>query len=143
SCWDGRNTDSANHRTHMAIVDEQGNCPSGVQPVPQLVPRTVYDVHAPTLADGGEALPLFAADSVPEQPHEPITDHGHLLNFHAGDLRQELVDCITEGRTCGAGGNGGGDNGGDNGNGGGGDGNGGGDNGAGNPGQGGDQDNGG
>ncbi|CAM5574943.1 hypothetical protein SHIRM173S_09176 [Streptomyces hirsutus] len=47
-CWDGRNIDSANHRTHMAFVDAQGNCPSGFTPVRQLVRRgSVYDVDAP------------------------------------------------------------------------------------------------
>ncbi|MEU3948804.1 DUF1996 domain-containing protein [Streptomyces sp. NPDC029526] len=133
SCWDGRNTDSANHRTHMAFVDEQGNCPSGFKPVPQLVQRIVYDVDAPSLDDGGKTVPLFAVDSFPEQLHKPITDHGDFINVFDEDLMNEMVDCINEGRTCGAGGNGGGDNGGDNG----GDGNG---NGGGDAGNGGDND---
>ncbi|MGW7222151.1 DUF1996 domain-containing protein [Streptomyces sp. NPDC054826] len=116
SCWDGRNTDSANHRTHMAFVDEQGNCPSGFKPVPQLVQRIVYDVDAPSLDDGGKTVPLFAVDSFPEQLHKPITDHGDFINVFDEDLMNEVVACINEGRTCGAGGDGG--NGGDNGNGG-------------------------
>ncbi|MEZ7154307.1 DUF1996 domain-containing protein [Streptomyces sp. MAD19A] len=134
SCWDGRNIDSANHRTHMAFTDAEGNCPSGFQPIPQLVQRIVYDVDAPSLEDGGKTVPLFAVDSFPEQLHKPITDHGDFINVFEEDLMNEVVACINEGRTCGAGAgggdNGGGDNGGDNGNGGGDDGNGGGDNGA-------------
>ncbi|MDN3289828.1 DUF1996 domain-containing protein [Streptomyces thermocarboxydus] len=141
SCWDGRNIDSANHRTHMAFTDAEGNCPAGFQPIPQLVQRIVYDVDAPSLEDGGKTVPLFAVDSFPEQLHKPITDHGDFINVFEEDLMNEMVDCINEGRTCGAGAgggdNGGGDNGGDNGNGGGddgngddGNGNGGGDNGA-------------
>src|SRR5690606_4152441 len=86
SCWDGRNTDSANHRTHMAFVDEQGNCPSGFKPVPQLVQRIVYDVDAPSLDDGGKTVPLFAVDSFPEQLHKPITDHGDFINVFDEDL---------------------------------------------------------
>ncbi|WSB95277.1 DUF1996 domain-containing protein [Streptomyces cellulosae] len=127
SCWDGRNIDSANHRTHMAFTDAEGNCPAGFQPIPQLVQRIVYDVDAPSLEDGGKTVPLFAVDSFPEQLHKPITDHGDFINVFEEDLMNEMVDCINEGRTCGAGAgggdNGGGDNGGD-------DGNGGGDNGA-------------
>ncbi|MCX4475213.1 DUF1996 domain-containing protein [Streptomyces cellulosae] len=144
SCWDGRNIDSANHRTHMAFTDAEGNCPAGFQPIPQLVQRIVYDVDAPSLEDGGKTVPLFAVDSFPEQLHKPITDHGDFINVFEEDLMNEMVDCINEGRTCGAGagggdngggdnggddGNAGGDNGGDNGNGGGDNGNGG-DNGA-------------
>ncbi len=119
SCWDGRNTDSANHRTHMAFVDAEGNCPAGFEPVPQLVQRIVYDVDAPSLEDGGKTTPLFAVDSFPEQLHKPITDHGDFINVFDEDLMDEMVDCINEGRTCGSGA-GGGD--GDGGNGGDGDG---------------------
>lgn len=133
SCWDGRNIDSANHRTHMAFTDAEGNCPAGFQPIPQLVQRIVYDVDAPSLEDGGKTVPLFAVDSFPEQLHKPITDHGDFINVFEEDLMNEMVDCINEGRTCGAGAgggdNGGGDNGGDDGNAGGDNGNGG-DNGA-------------
>ncbi|MFF0114616.1 DUF1996 domain-containing protein [Streptomyces prasinus] len=103
SCWDGRNTDSANHRTHMAFVDGQGNCPSGFTPVPQLVQRIVYDVDAPSLDDGGATTPLFAVDSFPEQLHKPGTDHGDFINVFDEDLMREMVDCINSGRACGAG----------------------------------------
>ncbi|WSB88730.1 DUF1996 domain-containing protein [Streptomyces cellulosae] len=132
SCWDGRNIDSANHRTHMAFTDAEGNCPAGFQPIPQLVQRIVYDVDAPSLEDGGKTVPLFAVDSFPEQLHKPITDHGDFINVFEEDLMNEMVDCINEGRTCGAGAGGGDNGGGDNGggdNGGGDDGNAGGDNG--------------
>ncbi|MGV9527533.1 DUF1996 domain-containing protein [Streptomyces cellulosae] len=142
SCWDGRNIDSANHRTHMAFTDAEGNCPAGFQPIPQLVQRIVYDVDAPSLEDGGKTDPLFAVDSFPEQLHKPITDHGDFINVFEEDLMNEMVDCINEGRTCGAGA-GGGDNGGDDGNGGGDDGNAGGDNGGDNGNGGGDNGNGG
>ncbi|MET9165765.1 DUF1996 domain-containing protein [Streptomyces cellulosae] len=127
SCWDGRNIDSANHRTHMAFTDAEGNCPAGFQPIPQLVQRIVYDVDAPSLEDGGKTVPLFAVDSFPEQLHKPITDHGDFINVFEEDLMNEMVDCINEGRTCGAGAGGGDNGGGDNG--GGDDGNAGGDNG--------------
>ncbi|MFD5269664.1 DUF1996 domain-containing protein [Streptomyces sp. NPDC058335] len=117
SCWDGNNIDSANHRTHVAFAAADGSCPAGFEAIPQLVQRIVYDVDAPSLQDGGRTTPLFAVDSFPEQLHKPVTDHGDFINVFDEDLMNEMVACINEGRTCGAGGdNGGGDNaGGDNG----------------------------
>ncbi|MFJ4845546.1 MULTISPECIES: DUF1996 domain-containing protein [unclassified Streptomyces] len=104
SCWDGRNVDSANHRTHVAFADPAGNCPQGFEAIPQLVQRIVYDVDAPSLADGGRSVPLFAVDSFPENLHKPITDHGDFINIFDEKLMQEAADCINEGRTCGVGG---------------------------------------
>ncbi|MEV7341877.1 DUF1996 domain-containing protein [Streptomyces sp. NPDC093544] len=103
SCWDGANIDSANHRTHVAFADAQGNCAAGFRAIPQLVQRIVYDVDAPSLDDGGRTTPLFAVDSFPEQLHKPVTDHGDFINVFDEDLMQEMVDCINSGRQCGAG----------------------------------------
>ncbi|MGW1542088.1 DUF1996 domain-containing protein [Streptomyces sp. NPDC002309] len=103
SCWDGSNIDSANHRTHVAFADASGNCPSGFRAIPQLVQRIVYDVDAPSLDDGGRTTPLFAVDSFPEQLHKPVTDHGDFINVFDEDLMGEMVDCINDGRQCGAG----------------------------------------
>ncbi|MET8076850.1 DUF1996 domain-containing protein [Streptomyces sp. NPDC005303] len=132
SCWDGRNIDSANHRTHVAFARNDGTCPDGFEAIPQLVQRIVYDVDAPSLNDGGRTTPLFAVDSFPEQLHKPVTDHGDFINVFDENLMNEMVGCINDGRKCGAGtgqddpGNGGGN---DNGNGNGNGDNGGGDNG--------------
>ncbi|MHC3473193.1 DUF1996 domain-containing protein [Streptomyces sp. 7R007] len=103
SCWDGRNIDSANHRTHVAFADASGNCPDGFKPIPQLVQRIVYDVDAPSLQDGGRTTPLFAVDSFPEQLHKPVTDHGDFINVFDEGLMRQMVDCINDGRQCGAG----------------------------------------
>lgn len=102
SCWDGRNIDSANHRTHVAFTAPDGSCPAGFEPIPQLVQRIVYDVDAPSVADGGRTVPLFAVDSFPEQLHKPVTDHGDFINVFSENLMREMVDCINSGRTCGA-----------------------------------------
>ncbi|MFG2816065.1 DUF1996 domain-containing protein [Streptomyces sp. NPDC048410] len=120
SCWDGRNADSANHRTHVAFADAQGNCPEGFKAIPQLVQRIVYDVDAPSLADGGKGTPLFAVDSFPEQQHKPVTDHGDFINVFDENLMRTMVDCINSGRQCGPGDDGKGDGGNGGGNGGGG-----------------------
>ncbi|MFI1168121.1 DUF1996 domain-containing protein [Streptomyces sp. NPDC020801] len=102
SCWDGRNIDSANHRTHVAFADADGNCPDGFRAIPQLVQRIVYDVAAPSLQDAGRTTPLFAVDSFPEQLHKPVTDHGDFINVFDENLMNEMVDCINGGRKCGS-----------------------------------------
>ncbi|MFE5394175.1 DUF1996 domain-containing protein [Streptomyces sp. NPDC056568] len=102
SCWDGRNIDSANHRTHVAFAAADGACPDGFRPIPRLVQRVVYDVDAPSLRDGGKTVPLFAVDSFPEQLHKPVTDHSDFVNVFDEDLMREMVDCINSGRACGA-----------------------------------------
>ncbi|MFF8829153.1 DUF1996 domain-containing protein [Streptomyces sp. NPDC015131] len=91
SCWDGQNTDSANHRTHVAFADGNGRCPNGFRAIPQLVQRIVYDVPQGT---------VFAVDSFPEQLHKPITDHGDFINVFNNRLMQQMVGCINGGRRC-------------------------------------------
>ncbi|MBV2357880.1 DUF1996 domain-containing protein [Streptomyces sp. J2-1] len=102
SCWDGRNIDSANHRTHVAFAGPDGTCAEGFRAIPQLVQRIVYAVPAPSLNDGGRTVPLFAVDSFPEQLHKPVTDHGDFINVFDEKLMREMVECINSGRTCGA-----------------------------------------
>ena len=53
SCWDGQNTDSANHRTHVDFVEADGSCSNGFQAIPQLQVRLVYDnIPAPQIENG-------------------------------------------------------------------------------------------
>ncbi|MCQ8828642.1 DUF1996 domain-containing protein [Streptomyces malaysiensis] len=92
SCWDGKNTDSANHRTHVAFADAKGTCPSGFKAIPQLIQRITYKV-----APGS----LFAVDSFPEQLHKPVTDHGDFINVMSNSLMRKAVKCINTARRCG------------------------------------------
>ncbi|MEU1434828.1 DUF1996 domain-containing protein [Streptomyces sp. NPDC005775] len=91
SCWDGQNTDSANHRTHVAFAQDDGRCPKGFRAIPQLVQRIVYDVPPG---------PGFAVDSFPEQLHKPVTDHGDFINVFDDKLMRRVVSCINDGRKC-------------------------------------------
>ncbi|MEU6989099.1 DUF1996 domain-containing protein [Streptomyces sp. NPDC046465] len=92
SCWDGRNTDSANHRTHVAFADPRtGACPQGFRAVPQLVQRIVYDVPPG---------PGFAVDSFPEQLHKPVTDHGDFINVFDERLMRRVAKCVNAGQRC-------------------------------------------
>ena len=100
SCWDGKNADSANHRSHVAFTDAEGRCPKGFVAIPQLVQRLVYDVDAPSLKDNGKTRPFFAVDGFPEQLHKPVTDHGDFINVFDERVMNQMVRCINTGRTC-------------------------------------------
>ncbi|MFJ1563606.1 DUF1996 domain-containing protein [Streptomyces erythrochromogenes] len=91
SCWDGRNTDSANHRTHVAFADRNGRCQKGFTAIPQLVQRIVYGVQPGS---------RIAVDSFPEQLHKPVTDHGDFINVMSNGLMNKAVSCINDGRNC-------------------------------------------
>ncbi|MCX4529379.1 DUF1996 domain-containing protein [Streptomyces sp. NBC_01551] len=91
SCWDGKNVDSANHRTHVAFANGNGSCPNGFKAIPQLVQRIVYSVPAGS---------KFAVDSFPEQLHKPVTDHGDFINVMSDRLMANAVGCINGGRAC-------------------------------------------
>ncbi|MGW0389957.1 DUF1996 domain-containing protein [Streptomyces sp. NPDC003042] len=91
SCWDGRNTDSANHRTHVAFPDRDGRCPKGFTAIPQLVQRLTYGI-----SPGAR----FAVDSFPEQLHKPVTDHDDFINVMSTGLMAKAVGCINGGRAC-------------------------------------------
>ncbi|OMI39037.1 hypothetical protein SPAR_13075 [Streptomyces sparsogenes DSM 40356] len=93
SCWDGKNADSANHRTHVAFARADGSCPQGFKAIPQLVQRITYKV-----APGARNI---AVDSFPEQLHKPVTDHGDFINVMSSKLMKRAVNCINSGRRCG------------------------------------------
>ncbi|WP_030145044.1 DUF1996 domain-containing protein [Spirillospora albida] len=92
SCWDGQNTDSANHRTHIVFPGANGACPQGTRAVPQLRLTLSYRVPARALA--------FALDTFPEQGHDPVTDHADFVNVMSEGLMQRAVNCINSGRRC-------------------------------------------
>ncbi|MDX3095301.1 DUF1996 domain-containing protein [Streptomyces sp. ME19-03-3] len=92
SCWDGTNTDSANHRAHVVFADDAGRCQAGFKAVPQLRMRLTYKVPQG---------PNYALDSFPEQLHKPVTDHADFANFMPAGLMNQVVGCINGNRTCG------------------------------------------
>jgi hypothetical protein len=96
SCWDGRNIDSENHRSHIVfqLPDNSGRCPMNTVAVPQLSITLAYDVPA------GRS---FAVDGFPEQLHKPVTDHNDFINVMTDGLMAFATECINSGRTCDAG----------------------------------------
>jgi hypothetical protein len=91
SCWDGKNTDSSNHRTHVVFPNDSGNCRKGFQAIPKLTQRVTYDVPANA---------FFAIDSFPEQLHKPVTDHGDFINVMSAKQMDQAVTCINSGQRC-------------------------------------------
>jgi hypothetical protein len=98
SCWDGQNTDSANHRDHLQFPDDNGACPSGTQAIPQLRMTLVYN-DLPRTRPNGTDVP-FAVDSFASERHNPITDHVGAIGVMDEELMETVVQCINSGRRC-------------------------------------------
>ena len=92
SCWNGTDTDSENHRTHVTFPDPAtGACPTGTQPIPRLRILLAHRV-----APGRS----FALDTFPDQQRKAVTDHFDFENLMPESLMTYVVDCINSGRTC-------------------------------------------
>ncbi|MFF4831347.1 DUF1996 domain-containing protein [Streptomyces sp. NPDC001315] len=99
SCWDGQNIDSANHRTHVAFADANGNCANGFKAIPQLTMRLVYSVPQPVVQNG-QVKNAYAVDGFPEQLHKPATDHDDFINVMSANLNNKVATCINKGQKC-------------------------------------------
>ena len=91
SCWDGKNTDSANHRAHIVFPKADGSCWNKTVAVPQLRMTLTYDVPPNS---------MIAVDTFPEQKHNPITDHADFENVMSDQLMGQVVNCLNSGRQC-------------------------------------------
>ncbi|MBN6055706.1 DUF1996 domain-containing protein, partial [Nonomuraea sp. RK-328] len=98
SCWDGENTDSATHRSHLVFPGEDGACPSGTRAVPQLRVTLVYG-ELPTDRPEGTDVP-FALDSFASERHAPQTAHAGAVVVMSDRLMRTVVRCINSGRNC-------------------------------------------
>jgi hypothetical protein len=91
SCWDGKNIDSANHRSHVVFPDKTGACPAGTKAIPQLRMTLTYNIPPRT---------LFAVDAFPEVKHNPDTDHGDFTAVMDANTMNKIVNCINNGQNC-------------------------------------------
>lgn len=89
SCWDGNNTDSASHRTHVVFPLAGGACPAKTFPIPRLRITVGYDIPA--------GRP-FAIDSFPEELRDPATDHAMFINVLPEPLMNALVGHLNRSR---------------------------------------------
>ncbi|KZB87002.1 hypothetical protein AVL48_25125 [Amycolatopsis regifaucium] len=95
NCWDGKNTDSANHRTHIVFSDRDGKCPRGFKNVPQLRITLTYDIPPEVQAAGQYAVDAFA-----QEKHNPRSDHDDFANVMSQCLMNQLVKCVNSGKRC-------------------------------------------
>ncbi|MFF5216542.1 DUF1996 domain-containing protein [Micromonospora sp. NPDC000442] len=95
-CWDGRNIDSENHRSHVAFADPAtGACPQGFRAIPQLRITISYDIPRDVQEKG-----QYALDSFPEENHNPFSDHDDFINVNSTRTMKHIVTCINKGRNC-------------------------------------------
>ncbi|MEU4032982.1 DUF1996 domain-containing protein [Streptomyces collinus] len=99
SCWDGQNVDSANHRTHVAFADANGNCQNGFKAIPQLTMRLVYNITPPVLQNG-QVKNAYAVDGFPEQLHKAATDHDDFISVTKNGLANRIASCVNRGQNC-------------------------------------------
>ena len=90
-CWDGKNLDSADFRSHVAFADDDGNCRDDFKVIPQLRVTLTYD--RPNGRD-------FALDTFPDQQHDPRTDHSDFMNIAEDGVLKLMADCINSGKNC-------------------------------------------
>ena len=95
SCWDGKNIDSANHRTHIVFPDANGKCGQGFKAVPQLQISLTYDIPHDIQVAG-----QYKVDSFPQEHHNPLADHDDFANVMSQRIMNRLVNCVNRGRTC-------------------------------------------
>ncbi|MER6629005.1 DUF1996 domain-containing protein [Streptomyces sp. NPDC000987] len=99
SCWDGQNVDSANHRTHVAFADANGNCGNGFKAIPQLTMRLTYNITPPTVQNG-VVKNAYAVDGFPDQLHKAATDHDDFISVTTGGLANKIANCVNSGQRC-------------------------------------------
>ncbi|PWK83813.1 uncharacterized protein DUF1996 [Lentzea atacamensis] len=96
SCWDGKNTDSANHRDHVKFADKNsGKCPSGTKAIPQLRISISYNIPRDVQEKG-----QYQLDAFPEENHNPFSDHNDYVNVNSEQTMAQIVKCVNEGRKC-------------------------------------------
>ena len=88
-CWDGRHTDSPDHRDHVATSTD-GTCPAS-HPVP--IPQLTFDVHYPIHGDG-HTLTLASGGT--------HTFHADFVNaWDQPTLEREVHACLNRANVCG------------------------------------------
>ncbi|QFZ21944.1 DUF1996 domain-containing protein [Saccharothrix syringae] len=95
SCWDGQNTDSANHRDHIVYTNERGECPAGFKAVPQLRISLTYNIPWDVQVAG-----QYLVDAFPQEEHNPFSDHDDFANVMSPEIMDRLVQCVNTGRRC-------------------------------------------
>ncbi|MGW4062315.1 DUF1996 domain-containing protein [Amycolatopsis sp. NPDC004747] len=95
NCWDGKNTDSKDHRSHIVFGDQQGKCPQGFKNVPQLQVTLVYNVPQDV-----QQKKQYKVDAFAQEEHNPKSDHDDFANVMSKQIMGRLVNCVNSGKAC-------------------------------------------
>lgn len=102
NCWDGRNLDASDHRSHMAYFEPTGSCPA-THPVmiPQQENKAMWTVTPDMIgADGKSRLRLSSDHMLPgAKPGQTL----HADYLEAWDVRAKKAwedNCINKGLSC-------------------------------------------
>ena len=95
NCWDGKNTDSEDHRSHIVFADQQGKCPQGFKNVPQLQVTLVYDIPQDV-----QQKKQYKVDAFAQEEHNPKSDHDDFANVMSKQIMGRLVNCVNSGKAC-------------------------------------------
>jgi hypothetical protein len=91
SCWNGKDLQTNDLRSHVAFPGTDGGCPEGTRAIPKLV-ITVTQFVPPGRS--------YAIDAFPGEHRSPFTSHAAVANVMPEDLMALIVDCINDGRAC-------------------------------------------
>ena len=95
-CWNDKNIDSENHRSHLAFADKtSGACPAGFVAIPQLRISISYNIPREFQERG-----QFALDSFPEENHNPFSDHNDYINVNSERQMKKITACVNTGQSC-------------------------------------------
>jgi Domain of unknown function (DUF1996) len=96
-CWDGKNTDSVDHKSHMAYP-QNGACPS-THPVPVL--ELTYKVHYPVPAGGTTGMRLASDAYDYARSRGGYSVHADYFEAWDPDIMKTFVeDCVQKGLDC-------------------------------------------
>jgi len=87
-CWNGRDLDSADHRSHVAYSDQSGRCPASH---PVAIPEIAMTVTYPRVSGGQLSL----------SSGSPYSGHADFLNaWRQSDLVDLVGSCLLRSRQC-------------------------------------------
>jgi hypothetical protein len=99
TCWDGRNLDSADHKSHVQFIigGIGGHCPAGY---PKMLPRTEFLITYPV--NGGGLTLAGTRNGVNVTDAPGYTFHGDWMNaWEPGEFERRMNTCVRGGYICG------------------------------------------
>ena len=99
-CWNGKDLDSADHKSHMAYAIPGHGCPSGYPvPLPVITFNVLYPMTKGTDTSGWR----LSSDTYPAGMPAGYSAHGDWFNGWKPDIEQTWIHgCVNRPVTCGS-----------------------------------------